>query len=298
MIEGENIMSIKLENEWVEATFKEEGGEQTSFKLKSDQCEYLWQADPSQWGRHAPILFPIVGKLRDNQYILNLDTYTMPQHGFAKDSKFTMLEKRDNFVEFQLVSSEETMEQYPYSFQLKVRYELVENTINTTYIVKNLDSKIMYFSVGAHPGFNCPLVNGERFDDYYLEFSDDEEFNVRRLTKDFLVENELSPIPTIGRCLPLTDGLFSSGVYIFENLKSKSIVLKSKLNSKSLKMDFSGFEYFGIWTIANKPKYVCLEPWMGIADFENTDCQFTTKKGIRSLQPNENFSCSFRLTIS
>ncbi|MBC7960508.1 MAG: aldose 1-epimerase family protein [Vallitaleaceae bacterium] len=291
-------MSIKLENEWVEAQFKAEGAEQTSFKLKADGCEYLWQGDPKVWGRHAPVLFPIVGKVKNNEYFIDSECFKLSQHGFARDMKFQVLAQDQTSVEFKLCDSEETRTGYPYGFELSIYYQLIESSIKTTYKIQNTGDDTMYFSIGAHPGFLCPLTTSECFSDYYLEFGGGTVFNYKRLTKESLVSMEQHQLILENGILPLKEALFADGVLIFDNLASDLVMLKNTKNDKKLEMSFPGFDYFGVWTTTSDPSFICLEPWFGIADFENSTGNFKEKGGIRTLAKGEVFTCAFSVKIS
>src|SRR5699024_7785261 len=149
---------MKLENEYIIVQAKQQGAELTSIRMKEDNTEYLWNADPSHWNRHAPILFPIVGRLVNNTYFVDGTAYEMSQHGFARDMTFDIIHQTDTSVSFLLTSTEETLKKYPFLFSLTVTYTLVDTKVVVDYKVENTGKKEMYFSIGAHPGFNCPIV--------------------------------------------------------------------------------------------------------------------------------------------
>ena len=290
-------MITKLENDLIEISVKEDGAEQVSFKLKEDGTEYLWQANPAVWGRYAPVLFPIVGRVKDNQYTIDGKTYMLGQHGFARDSKFVILTQTENSVEYQIISNKETMKIYPFQFKLNVKYEIKDRTLKVAYTVENIDDKKIYFSVGAHPGFKCPIVEGENIEDYYLEFSEKETAEVLRLNEESLVSSNKALFLKNENIIPLSEKLFADGVLIFEDLKSEKISIKSKKTNKSITMEFQDFKYFGIWTVPDQPQFVCLEPWHGIADFDTSDGNLKTKEGIKILEQGEKFQCFYSITI-
>jgi len=290
-------MITKLENDLIEISVKEDGAEQVSFKLKEDGTEYLWQANPAVWGRYAPVLFPIVGRVKDNQYTIDGKTYMLGQHGFARDSKFVILTQTENSVEYQIISNKETMKIYPFQFKLNVKYEIKDRTLKVAYTVENIDDKKIYFSVGAHPGFKCPIVEGENIEDYYLEFSEKETAEVLRLNEESLVSSNKALFLKNENIIPLSEKLFADGVLIFEDLKSEKISMKSKKTNKSITMEFQDFKYFGIWTVPDQPQFVCLEPWHGIADFDTSDGNLKTKEGIKILEQGEKFQCFYSITI-
>ena len=290
-------MITKLENDLIEISVKEDGAEQVSFKLKEDGTEYLWQANPAVWGRYAPVLFPIVGRVKDNQYTIDGKTYMLGQHGFARDSKFVILTQTENSVEYQIISNKETMKIYPFQFKLNVKYEIKDRTLKVAYTVENIDDKKIYFSVGAHPGFKCPIVEEENIEDYYLEFSEKETAEVLRLNEESLVSSNKALFLKNENIIPLSEKLFADGVLIFEDLKSEKISMKSKKTNKSITMEFQDFKYFGIWTVPDQPQFVCLEPWHGIADFDTSDGNLKTKEGIKILEQGEKFQCFYSITI-
>lgn len=291
-------MAVVLENEWIRAEFKELGAEQTSFKLKKDDTEYLWQADPQVWARHAPVLFPIVGKLKDNMYETEEMHYKMDQHGFARDKVFEVVGQGDDSVTFRLTDDEQTLKIYPYRFELLITYTLMEKTVKTTYVVRSTDVHVIYFSIGAHPGFRCPIEEGETFSDYEVYFDNDEIGNVRQLNYDGLVSNHKEKLEfSDDQTIPMTEKLFKNGCWIFENLISETVILRSRKSGRSVTMHFPDFEYFLLWTVAKDPRFLCMEPWQGVADFEKTTTVMGAKKGIQYLLPGDKFECSFTMTI-
>lgn len=167
-------MNYTLKNDQLSVTVDTFGAEMHS--IQHDDIEYLWQADPKFWGRHAPVLFPIVGKLKNGQYHYNEQTYQMGGHGFARDNDFELIKKSDNELVFELRDNEDSLNHYPFHFNFRVSYKLVDNKIRVRYEVKNEDEKFMSFGVGAHPAFNVPLKNGT-FEDYQLTVSPDEKTN-------------------------------------------------------------------------------------------------------------------------
>ena len=291
-------MITKLENEYVTANIKSFGAELCSFKLKQDGTEYLWQADPGYWGRHAPVLFPIVGRLLNNEYNLDGKVYQLSQHGFARDMEFVLLEADDQHAVYQLLANEETLEKYPSNFELLIEYTLEGQELGIEYKVKNQDDKNMCFSIGAHPGFRCPLMKGECFEDYYLEFSQKETVDKCKLKKGF-ISNEMERVLENDNIISLSEELFKEDALVFKNLKSDSITLKSRKGNKSVMMKFAGFPYYGIWS---KPEggapFICLEPWHGVADKIDDKKDFSQKEGINLLTPGETFACQYSITIS
>jgi len=291
-------MRMKLENEYVTATINSLGAELCSLQLKEDGTEYLWQADPAYWGRHAPVLFPIVGRLLNNEYSLGGKVYQLSQHGFARDMEFILREHDEQHAVYQLLSNEKTLEKYPSKFELLIEYTLQGHEVIIQYKVKNQDEKDMYFSIGAHPGFRCPLQNGECFEDYYLAFSE-RETAAKSLLKNGFVSDQTEIVLQNDNIIPLSYELFKDDALVFKGLRSDAIMLKSRKSSKTVMMKCAGFPYYGIWS---KPEggapFICLEPWYGVADKIGDKIDFAEKEGINILKVGECFTCQYSITIS
>lgn len=286
-----------LENELVQATINTLGAELTSFKLKGDGTEYIWQADPKFWGRHAPILFPIVGRLKDNTYRIKDRTYFMTQHGFARDLPFELISSGDDYFSFGLTSNEETLAKYPFEFELVVSYKLEGTSLQVTYGVRNAGSETMYFSIGAHPGFNWPLrPDQETAEDYVVEFSSPETVDLL-LIEDGLISNEGKPFLKNESSFPLSEDLFAKDALVFQGLQSEKLALRSLKTDKFVEMEIEGFPYLGIWSQRGSAPFVCFEPWFGLADEVDSDYDFTTKRGIQKLEVNGEFACTYTITI-
>ncbi|HHW68553.1 aldose 1-epimerase family protein [Defluviitalea raffinosedens] len=285
-----------MENQWVKVKTKPEGAELTSIILKEDHTEYLWQGDHKIWGRHAPILFPIVGRLNDNKYTIDGNEYRMTQHGFARDMIFDILEESEEHILYQLTSNENTLKHYPYHFQLRVEYILAKKSIIVKYFVKNTDVQKIYFSIGGHPGFNCPLIEGERMEDYVLEFEKEETLD-KICLEDGLISEEKQPFLNHEKIIPITKDLFANDALIVENTESRYITLKSIKSTKAIRVTFDEFRYLGIWSKPEGAPFICIEPWLGIADYKNNIVDFKEKAGILSIDPDEEFACSYTISI-
>lgn len=291
-------MIYSLENSNIKITASTHGGEIHSIKSKVDGTEYLWDGNPEYWKYHAPILFPIVGKVVDSKYKVDGKTYELPQHGLARTSEFTLDSKTDNQVTFELKFSEESLKVYPYKFSLKSNYKLEDNTVKVTYSVKNLDNKKIYFSIGAHPAFMCPINQNGSLEDCYLEFNEKETSDRKVLTTKGYFSNDESECLNATDTLMLSKELFKDDALVFDNLKSDKITIKSKSNSKSLTVDFNSFPYMGIWAPKDGAPFVCIEPWFGHADCEDFNGEFSEKEGIISLEVGEKFNCTYKVTVA
>ena len=273
---------ITIKNEHIIAKFNELGAELKS--LIYDNKEYIWNGDEKHWSYSCPILFPICSGLKDNEYILDHKKYTLTKHGFARQSMFHIENLNDDSVTFLLCSNEKTKESFPFDFELRVTYTLTDKMLNVTYNVKNLTDGSMYFSIGAHEGYDCP----EGIEEYEVIFPQNETLDAYELDGNALLESKTRIIENSDR-IALKYDYFVKDALVFKELKSRSTVLKNKSNTKSVKITFEGFDYFLIWTKVGAP-YICLEPWCGITDSADTDQNFKTKEGIITLKKGEEFT--------
>ena len=285
-----------LENEFLTAKFKSLGAEWTSLKSKSNGLEYVWQADPEIWAKHAPNLFPIVGKVANNQYTYEGKKYDLGQHGFARDSEFQVETQEKESITFLLKSSEVSLIVFPFDFEFRIKYSLKGNSLHTKYKVSNPSKEKFWFSVGAHPAFNIPLGDGGAFSDYFIEFEKLENVG-RFLIEGGLISKQTTPALINSNILPLSKELFLEDALVFKELKSTSMTIRSKKNNHFVKMDFAGFPFFGIWTKPGFDKYLCLEPWCGIADSVGGTGVLNEKEGIHSLASNESWDREFVVTV-
>ena len=271
------------------------GAEVCSVKNKND-LEFIWQADKAVWARHAPVLFPIVGKLKDNFFIHEKKKYELPQHGFARDMKFELIERKENSCIFQLTSTNETKKNFPFDFVFQISYSVIENTLETHYKVINASDEAIYFSVGAHPGFNCPILPNEKFEDHYLEFETN-SFSQTKLNNG-LGTNEKTKLDLTNKKLFLKKEMFDNDALVFENNQINSISLCSSISKHKVTLKCQNWPYFGAWTKKGNTQFICLEPWYGIADNENATGQLIKKDGIIELAPKAVFDCHFSLIFS
>lgn len=286
---------MHLENSKLSVDTKSMGAELTSIKYNGR--EFLWNADKKYWGRHSPILFPIVGRFKDNVAIIEGKEYSMGQHGFARDSEFKEVFKADNKVTYLLTYSEETLKMYPYKFELYISYEIFDNKVKTTYEVKNVDDKNIFFSIGGHPAFNWPICEGETFEDYYIEFDQKETQKFIRVDGGCLCYEDNLIIEDTNK-IDLNKSKFNIDTFVFKNLNSQKATLKSKKSNFLVSVYFEGFPYLGIWSKENEAPFICIEPWCGVADFTNHNKIFKEKEGIIELGVGEKFERSYIIEIN
>lgn len=290
---------VILKNDFLEVTLANKGAEIIKIVGLQDNINYMWRRDPIQWANSAPILFPIVGALQNNECRIDGKTYTMTQHGFSRHSEYSDNQISDQEVVFTLVSNEEIAKQYPYLFKLDVTYKLDGNMLICSCKVTNIDNDIIYFQIGGHPAFACPFMENESSNDYYLEFSENETLDQKiidverkgmsRVTAPFL-DNE--------KRFFIRQQLFNNDAIVVKDFKSKSISLKSLNHDKSLVFHMEGFNHLGLWAAKHVGVLIAIEPWVGHSDYVDFDGEFKDKEGIVSLKPNETFECTFKVEIN
>lgn len=288
-----------LQNDKIKISIKKIGAELCKIISVKNKTDFMWNANPDVWGSFAPNLFPIIGALKDNSYIFDNKKYKLPKHGFIRhNDAITLNEQTENSLTFKLTSNKVLQKIYPFKFEFYITYILIENCIEVKHTVKNCDDKSIYFSIGGHPAFKCPVFNNENYDDYVLEFEQAENSKTHLINmKNGLISSKTKPMIVNTNTLPLTHDLFNEDALIFKDLKSRKVTLKSALNGEILSVSYQDFNYLGIWAKPNGD-YVCIEPWLGIADSENTNQEFTTKEGIISLKPNKTFEAAYQIEIN
>lgn len=286
--------SYSLENTHLQISVNTFGAELHSVKSSRYNIEYIWQADKTIWARYAPHLFPFVGKLKNNEYIYQNKRYHLPQHGFARDNEFTCIENTANCLVFELKDNEAIFRNYPFHFSYKIRFLLIENTLQVTYLIENRGSDDLFFSVGAHPAFNCPLLPEENFEDYELDFYGKKKLTLNTLT-DGLISQATSDLILKDSKLPVDQKLFEQDALVFMNSQIEEVSLLSTKHRHGVKLSSYNWPYFGIWAKPGSCQFVCLEPWYGIADFENTTGDLLKKEGIVKLKQDTSFTCNFSM---
>ena len=285
-----------LENDQLTVRLATQGAEIQSVRSKATGQEYIWNANPDVWARHAPVLFPIVGKLKNDRYHLGDDTYAMSQHGFARDQDFKVVGQAEHQITFGLTADPETTEQYPFNFTLDVGYQLDGNRLSTTYRVINHDRTDMPFSIGAHPAFLCPAQVDGREETYYLLFEQEETLK-RHLLAGGLRTGETRPVIEHSRKLELSPSLFEDDALVLTDVASHSVsIVPQSTNQPLVTVAFTGFPYLGIWQKVGADFY-CIEPWYGLADSADTDGIFTTKEGTQTLSPESEFEATYSITF-
>ena len=281
-------MKITLSNEFLQATILHKGAELCS--LKTLEKEYIWNGNPAFWNKHSPILFPIVGALKNNAYEFDNNHFEMFRHGFARDLNFELISNSKIQASFLLKNSEDTLTIYPFEFQLTVNYILEGKILKIEYKVLNISKKTMPFSIGAHPAF---ALNNS-FENYSLDFQFDELLEYNLLEND-LISDKTELLNLKNKNLNLNYELFKNDALVFKKIKSKSISILE--NGKAfLKINFNNFPNLGIWTKINAP-FICIEPWFGFADEKSTSSKIIEKNGILLLNKKSEWQSEFNIEI-
>lgn len=286
-----------LENNNLIIEVKSAGAELNRIFSKNNNTEFLWHGDSKYWGRRSPVLFPIVGRLKDNETFIDGVSYNMNQHGFARDMEFELIDSTSDSLTYKVTDNEESKTRYPYSFELIIRYTLLDNSIKVEWFVKNTNDCDMYFSIGAHPAFNVPFNSNETIEDYYLDFKTTGEVNKYLLNGPFVCD--VVKVNTVEN-INLKPELFESDALIYDNVES--IAICSKKNSSKINVSFKDFPLVGIWSpyyneTNSIAPFVCIEPWHGIADRIDSNKDYKSKFAINVLSPRETFSTSYNIEI-
>jgi galactose mutarotase-like enzyme len=282
-------LDTTISNSILKASIKHAGAE--LFSLKDNQNkEYIWEGNPDFWGKHSPVLFPIVGTLKNNTYTIDKKEYQLSRHGFARDMEFKLVEKTGNSAVFSLESNAETLKKYPFEFELQLIYTLENTSLNIEYIVINKGETKMPFSIGAHPAIALP----GNFENYSFKFEKQEPLKYNLLEND-LISNKTETLKTTENVVPLTYKLFENDALVFKTLESNSLtILENK--KPYVQVDFEDFPSLGIWTKDQAP-FVCIEPWFGYSDTADNSGDLFKKEGILVLEIDQSFHSQFSIKI-
>ncbi len=282
-------MTTTISNSNLTAIINHLGAELISLRTKENK-EYIWEGNPEFWGKHSPILFPIVGTLKNNSYLFNEVEYHLYRHGFARDMEFDIIDFKDNSATFSIQYSRETLKVYPFEFELQITYTIEGNSLKVQYKVINTSKTQMPFSIGAHPAF---ALSGN-FENYSIAFEQEETLEYYILEND-LVSKTTKKLEANSKQILLNYELFNNDALIFKSIKSNSLTLLE--NSKPMiKVCFKDFPNLGIWTKKSAP-FLCIEPWFGYSDTEGNSGTIFEKEGIKILEGNKTFNSKFSIEI-
>jgi galactose mutarotase-like enzyme len=285
-----------LENEILHVEVAAKGAELQSLVNMLSGIEYLWGGDPAFWAKRSPVLFPIVGSLKNNSYTYQGKSYQLSRHGFARDMEFQLENHNRKEITLLLVSNEETRKNYPFDFEFRIRYQLLGDELSTEYLVKNTGSNLLLFSVGGHPAFRLPITKETTFTDYYLQFDETENLSRWPISQEGLLETQPIPVIEDSNRLNLTKSLFYQDALVFKYPASSEISLLSGKTTHGIQFQMGEFPFLGIWSAKNAD-FICLEPWCGIADSVQSDQQLEHKEGIEKIAPGKIFSRQWRAKV-
>ena len=280
-----------IENEKLIVGVKEFGCEITSIKSKTTGYEFMWQGNPDIWSGQAPILFPIVGRLIEDKYTLGGKEYEMPKHGFARKMPWKYIGSDGSSMSFHLSDTPDTLMIYPYKFVLTVTYTLDGNTLIVSHNISNKTENVMYFSIGAHPAFNCTIGDKLTFDENETLCTEKIDLvKSLRLPDKALVLNGKKDII-------ITKDIFNEDALILSEIKSENITLHLSEGERKIKFNLGKAPYLGIWAKPGAP-YVCIEPWYGVNDSQIKKNDFSQKDAINAVNAKESFTFTWKAEFS
>jgi galactose mutarotase-like enzyme len=283
----------QLDNGRISAVIKADGAELCSLR-GTDGVELLWQAGPV-WPRHAPVLFPIVGRLKDDRLLHDGVGHRMTQHGFARDRRFTWLDRGPFDCRLSLADDPESRALYPFAFRFDIAYALEDNSLVVRYLLSNPGNDVLPASLGAHPAFRWPLADGVPKDAHELEFNTAEPAPMRRLDNG-LLKTEAFPSPVEGRRLRLNESLFAEDALILDHPASTSVRYTAP-GAPMIEVSWAGFEQLGLWSKGGGD-FLCIEPWYGFSSPVDFDGDFVDKPGLLHIAPGQRREMSYQITLS
>ncbi len=282
-------MIVTLKNDTFTAKVDSLGAQLISLQ-DAKGTEYIWQRDPAYWQNCSPLLFPTVGNCRNGKTMIEGEWFEIPKHGFCKTTDFAVEQTAADAAVFTIRDSRETRSMYPYAFRLTLTYTLTADGLSMDYLVENLDFKPIFYHIGAHPGFICPLCDGERFEDYVLEFEKEETaasmvYNAEHMQFDV---NHRKPMLDHSKILPLSYDLFVDDAIFFDEIRSRKVAIKNPATGKGVEVDYQDFETVAFWTaMPSKGPFLCVEPWNGSAVRSDEDDELKNRHFIQTMNAGE-----------
>jgi galactose mutarotase-like enzyme len=286
-----------LENDQLICTIDSVGAEIRSLKDKATGQEYVWQINPSIWGSSSPVLFPAIGKIKDDKIVFQGKEYVMPKHGIIRNNgNLDFEEQGASKCKFTLQHSAETLAKYPFKFSFKVEFSLVDMRLLMNYVVENKDVVPMPFACGGHTAYACPLSNEVQLADYVIEFPKPLNLSSSTLGESGLLSSRKRSIENREGVLPLSKTLFNEDALIFANLDCDWVRLRKKDAAKGVVVKFKDYPHLALWS---KPAadYVCIEPWLGLPDAEDASTDISQKPSYKTIAPKTRFSISIETEI-
>ena len=283
-------MRYTIENEYIRLTVDTFGAQIVSLLRKCDGVEHMWQADPTVWGYHSPILFPHAGKVVDNIIEAKGGRYESGQHGFARLMEHDFVDKTQDTIVLELCSSEETLKRFPYEFRLQSTFTIENDTVHHTLSVENLDEEKLPFGIGFHPAFALPFDDKHTATDYELRFSEMESPLCLGCLPKGLIHGDCYYLGTNLQSIPIDEKLFANDSHCMVNLRSRTLGLYEKGTGRGVVCDISDFPYTLIWSKPGMPRFVCIEPWQSLPSPENGSSDWNAKPAAAILLPGEVYS--------
>ncbi len=289
-----------IENEQLIVKVCDHGAELFGLYDKANGREVLWQADPKHWARHAPILFPFVGKCQGGFYTHNGADYPMGQHGFARDMEFEFAGQTEDSITHVLRSTEETLAKYPFSFELKVTHKIAGKELAVQWEVVNTGDEVMYFSIGGHPAFNVPAREGESKFDYFVTFGGEEKLNYLRVDLSCAAADIDHPqvLEPKDNKMQITEHMFDQDAFIFDDHEVKKVGIAFPDGTPYVTMTCEQIPSMGVWSMpAPETPFVCLEPWIGRCDNKGFAGELKDKYGVQKLEAGKKFNAQYEITL-
>jgi galactose mutarotase-like enzyme len=292
-------MIIQLKNQHLEVGISTTGAELKSIKkvMDKDGVEYLWQLNPDIWERQAPLLFPLIGRLKDEEYVHDGRKYKMDIHGFARFKEFKIVEKSDNRVALEITHDEKTLMEYPFEFRLTISYILSGSSIIKEHSIENIGNRTMYYEIGGHEGYNLALFEGESMEDYFIEFNGMDSLMTYTTDENVMIEKDMKKLELEGNRLYLSPEVFKDDALIMDTFTTRTASLCNIRNNRKVVVEFSDFKYLGIWTKYMRGNYVCIEPWSSLPDCNYLGKELKEKKDIRFLEAGGSERLKYTISI-
>lgn len=300
-------MRYQLENDLLRVEIDSFGAELKSVYSKERQMEYMWQADKAFWGRTSPVLFPFVGSLKNKTFQCDDTSYSMGQHGFARDMEHTLVSKEEDRILFSLKSSEETLAKYPFEFELQIGYILTDNTVEVVWKVTNPSEDTLPFSIGAHPAFNCPIGNDESKTGYQLQFRklvngeyvllDEIHHHGNTLDTGLAITEDITLKLTDGSAV-ITPDFFDRCTYMIEDHQANSVSIIDSNRRTYVTVEFDT-PLFAIWSPEKKnAPFLCIEPWFGRCDHVDFEGDIYEREYTNFIDQEEEFQTSYKMIFA
>lgn len=293
-------MLYTIKNEHIRVSIDNLGAELKSIKRMDDKkdLEYLWQRNPEIWERQAPLLFPLIGRLKDGEYIFDEKTYSIPIHGFARFVAFEVNSVNEDEISFKTESNSETLKVYPFEFELEILYKLDGFTITKSHTITNKSDIGMYYEIGGHEGYNIALMAGEKMEDYYIHFPGMKSFKTYTSDEDIMMNKDKKKIKLDNEKLYLSPEVFKNDALIIDEFKQRRVILANEKNNRTVEVQFEDFKYLGLWTKYMRGNYICIEPWSSLPDCNYLGKELENKKDIRKISASNSETLKYKIIIA